>query len=94
MFAEKLTRSETKKKALEWINKGKKYLFTCKRLRSIGYNAKSCTENKMNAKTDRSSDKREANTTDDDIAAFKDSTEVNLISNVWVTFYLEAVRFL
>jgi hypothetical protein len=36
----------------------------------------------MRAKTAKSSDKREASTTEDDIAAFIDSTEVNLTREV------------
>jgi hypothetical protein len=48
----------------------------------MGNRANACTENSMRAKTAKSSDKREASTTEDDIAAFIDSTEVNLINGV------------
>jgi hypothetical protein len=51
---------------------------TCKRCRSIGNKAKSCTEHRIRAKTARSLDRREARTTEDEIAAFMESTDVNL----------------
>jgi len=51
---------------------------TCRRFRNIGNKAKVCTENKMRANTARSSDNREARTTDEDMAAFSDSTDVSL----------------
>ena len=44
----------------------------------MGNNAKDCTENRINPKTDRSSGNLDARTTEDDMAAFMDNTEVNL----------------
>ena len=53
---------------------------TCMRRRNIGKSANDCTENKINPNTDRSSGNREARTTEDDIAAFMDKTEVSLLT--------------
>ena len=44
----------------------------------MGNNAKDCTENRINPKTDRSSGNLDARTTEDDMAAFIDNTEVSL----------------
>ena len=55
-----------------------KHGLTCIRRRSIGKSAKDCTENRMSPKTERSSDNLEASTTEDDMAAFMESTEVSL----------------
>jgi len=55
------------------------FSFTCKRRRSIGNSAKDRIENKMSANTDTLVERRDANTTDADTAAFMDSTEESLI---------------
>ena len=44
----------------------------------MGNNANDCTENRISPKTYRSSGNLEASTTEDDMAAFIDNTEVNL----------------
>lgn len=46
----------------------------------MGNRANSCTAKSTREKTDKSSGKREARTTDDDIAAFIDRTDVNLLA--------------
>lgn len=51
---------------------------TCRRWRSMGNSAKAWTANKIRAKTAKSSDRREARTTEDEIAAFIDRTDVSL----------------
>lgn len=48
------------------------------RRRSIGKSANVCTEKRIRPKTAMSSDNLEASTTEEDIAAFMESTEVNL----------------
>jgi hypothetical protein len=45
----------------------------------MGKRMKSCTENRMRAKTARSFERRDANTTEEDSAAFKDNTDTNLV---------------
>jgi len=48
----------------------------CKRWRKAGNNAKACTEKRIRANTPTSVVKRDAKTTDADIAAFFDNTDV------------------
>lgn len=52
---------------------------TCNRLLRIGNRAKSWTENSMRLNTATSVERREAKTTEDDIAAFIERTEDNLL---------------
>jgi len=47
----------------------------CNLRRSIGNRANDCTENRDNANTEMSSVKRDARTTEDDMAALMDRTE-------------------
>lgn len=54
---------------------------TCKRRRNIGNNANNCTAKSTRANTDRSSDNLEANTTEEEIAAFIERMDVNLHAN-------------
>jgi hypothetical protein len=70
---------------------------TCKRRLSNGNSAKTCTENKIRENTAISLVKREARTTDEEIAAFIDSTDVSLIKingyrglRTWGTFHGQA----
>lgn len=51
---------------------------TCRRRRKRGNITKDCTENRIRAKTEMSLCKRDARTTEDEMAAFMDSTDVNL----------------
>lgn len=51
---------------------------TCKRLRKVGNNAKTRTDRSIKAKTPTSVVKRDANTTEAEIAAFLDKTEDRL----------------
>lgn len=46
----------------------------------MGNRANSCTAKSTREKTDKSSGKREARTTEDDIAAFMDKTDVSLLA--------------
>jgi hypothetical protein len=62
---------------------------TCMRRRNIGKSAKASTENSINAKTARSSCRREASTTTAEIAALIESTEVSLSNPVGPTYPLE-----
>lgn len=56
------------------------------RCRNIGKSAKASTENSISAKTDRSSCRREANTTTAEIAALIESTEVSLSNAIGLTY--------
>ena len=51
---------------------------TCRRRRSKGNSANASMENSMSANTEMSSTSRDANTTEAEIAAFTDMTDVNL----------------
>lgn len=51
---------------------------TCRRTRMIGNSAKDCTENRVSANTDTFVESRDARTTDAEIAAFIERTEVSL----------------
>lgn len=54
-------------------------LLTSNRALKIGRSANTCIENNMRANTEMSSCKRDARTTEADMAAFMDRTDVNLL---------------
>ena len=60
--------------------------------RKAGKNANNCIEKSTSAKTEISSGRREASTTEADIAAFIDNTDVNLRSGGEDQLRLEQIR--
>ena len=62
----------------QWEKEAIKSSFTCKRRRSIGNSAKDKIENNTSANTDTLVERRDANTTDADTAAFIDKTDESL----------------